>query len=308
MFFRAFTRLFRRDKEPVLPGADLLRDLGRIETFPTLSDTALRAMALTNDPTASTDDLVDLIRRDGVLTVALLKLANSAAYGGRHPTENVHRAVVRLGQRGCRQVLAAVAARGVFRHPAPEGARVCDGLLRHALFTGTLASKLSATGGLGFRGEEFTAGLLHDIGRVILCTRAPAAFPAIDPMTFDEGPDVLANERAVLSIDHCEIGARFARVNHLPGGVIAAVLNHHFPSAEQEYRLLVVLTAVADVLANHVQRERKLTNFDPNDEPAFAVFRRCAGEAAWNDIRADLSNTVVVALRETRAMLRAVAN
>jgi len=308
MFFSAFTRLLRRNPSPQVPVAGLLGNLDRVETFPTLSDTAARALSVMNDPNAALTDLADLIRRDGVLAAAVLKLSNSAAYRGRYPTDTVSKATAKLGMRGCQQVLATVGVRGVFKSRVPGAEAACEALLRHALFTATLATRLNAAGGIGFRGEEFTAGLLHDIGRVILCVRAPEAFPRVDPLTFREDAETLAHEHAVMGTDHCAIGTRFALANALPRPVACAIRHHHAPGAEKEYPLLVALTAAADALANHVQRERKLTNFCPERCPGFVHLRHVFGPHTVRDVRKALTSAVVDALRETRTLLRIAAD
>jgi putative nucleotidyltransferase with HDIG domain len=304
MFFKAFTRLLRREPTPQLPASELLRDLTRVDTLPTLSDTTTRAISLTNEPTATLADLSELIRRDSVLTVAVLKLANSAAYGGRHPTQSVHTAISRLGMRGCRQVLAAAGVRWVFQNRAPQVAGACEALLRHALFTGALAVRLGAAGHFGFRGEEFTAGLLHDIGRVIVCARAPDDFTRADSLSFRESAGILAREREVLGIDHCEIGARFAEVNSLPRSVANAIRNHHTPAGEKDFQLLVALTTAADELANHVQCERKITTFRPEKCKGFQTLHDLVGRETMKDLQKAVHTSVVEAIRETRAMLR----
>lgn len=305
MFFKAFTRLFRREPSPPAALSELLlRDLGRVESFPTLSDTTVRAMAVANDPSATIADLAELVRRDGVLAVSVLKVVNSAAYRGNRPTENVQQAAVRLGMRRCQQVISAVGVRGVFKYSSPQVATACEGLLRHALFTATLATRINGVGRLGFRGEEFTAGLLHDIGRVIVCVRAPDAFAQADPMTFDEDDGLLTRERAVLQSDHCELGARFALANQLPRAVASAILNHHYPEAEREFPLLVALTAAADELANHVQRERKLTTYHADEHPGFSQLCELVDAATVKAVRKALPGAVIDALRETRALLR----
>jgi HD-like signal output (HDOD) protein len=298
MFFRAF-KLFAR-REPPAPAVELLRDLDRVDTLPVLSDTALRAMALVNDPDATLADVGDLIRRDGALVAALLKLANSAAYGGRQQVESLPRATARLGLKGCYQVLTALGMRGAFGRSAVGG----DVLLRHALFTGTLASRLSAAGGLAFRGEEFAAGMLHDIGRVVIAARAPAAVARADLLTFREDGDTLARERAALGTDHCAIGARFAEVNNLPVSVTAAIRHHHAPADAPEYPVLTALVAAADAVANHAQTERNLTAFRPRRAPGFARLPALVGADTAAAIEKAVPDAVVTALRETRAMLR----
>ncbi|MDY3556049.1 HDOD domain-containing protein [Gemmata sp. JC717] len=307
MFFTAFRRLFRREPSPQLHTSDLVRDLGRIESFPTLSHVTVRAMALTNDPKATLADVAELIRHDPVLSVGVLKVANSAANRGRRASENVQQATVRLGMRRCQQVIATVGVRGVFKYTSPLAELMCETLLRHSLFTANIASRLNAAGELGFRGEEFTAGLLHDIGRVIMCVRAPAAFASLDPLTFQEDGGVLARERDAIKFDHCEIGVRFARANQLPATVTNAILNHHYPQAEREFPVLVALAAVADGIANHAQRERKLTNYRPEKCPGFIRLLANVGPEKTRAVRAAVSRAVVDSLRETRAMLKLTA-
>lgn len=306
MLFNIFSRLRRRtDRLPAVTAERLLHDLARVDTFPVLSDTTARALALTNDPNATLADIVDLVRRDTVLTVAILKLANSMAYRGKFPVDDLKKAVPRLGLRGCRQVLAAAGMRGVFRNRPPQVADACEALLRHGLFTAALAGQLNAVAGIGFGGEAFTAGMLHDIGRLVVCVRAPDAFARVDPLTFDEAPAVLDSERALLGTTHCELGGRFARANGLSEGVIAAIEGHHRPAGEKRFPLLVALTAAADDLANHVQRERKLGPFRPGRSAGFAALRGVLGDALGTVAPAALGAIVVGAIRETRAMLRA---
>ncbi|MBX9626949.1 MAG: HDOD domain-containing protein [Gemmataceae bacterium] len=307
MFFRAFAKLARAiaPLPPIEP--DAIRDLGRIESFPTMSDTAVRVIGLANDPDATIAGMAQVIRRDGVVAAAVLKAANSALYRGRYPTEDVLDAVVRLGMRGCTSVVTAFCMKGHYRHPTPDGQAACDGLLRHALFTANIAARANAAADLGFKGEEFTAGLLHDIGRVILCVRSPAGFARADPMTFKEDPRVLAREREMVGLDHCEVGVRFARANKLPESVSEAILNHHFPAADGEHRRLTALVALADRLANHVQREHALKGYAADDCPGFRVLQSRLRPPAAEKLRAAIPGAVVQALRATRHMLRLTA-
>lgn len=304
MFFRAFAKLARAVVAPPPPDPDAFRDLGKIESFPTLSDTAVRVISLSHHPSTSIAQVAQVIRRDGVVAAAVLKTANSALYRGRSEVLDVLDAVVRLGLRGCTNVVTAFCMKGHYRHPTPEGQAACDGLLRHALFTANIASRANAALDLGFKGEEFTAGLLHDIGRVILCVRSPAGFAHADPMTFDEDHKVLARERDAVGFDHCELGVRFARANKLPESVSEAILNHHFPAVESEHRRLTALVALSDRLANHVQRTHALKGFSFDACPGFRVLQARLGPAAAGHLRQGLPGAVVQALRATRHMLR----
>ena len=304
MFFRAFAKLARAVVAPPPPEPAAFRDLGKIESFPTLSDTAVRVIALAHHPDATIAAMAHAVRRDGVVAAAVLKAANSALCRGRSQVEDVLDAVVRLGIRGCTNVVTAFCMKGHYKHPTPDGQAACDGLLRHALFTANIAARANAALDLGFKGEEFTAGLLHDIGRVILCVRSPAGFANADPMTFDEDGRVLAREREAVGFDHCEVGVRFARANKLPESVAEAILNHHFPAAEGEHRRLTALVALSDRLANHVQRTHALKGYSFDECPGFRVLQGRLGPAAAGHLRQGLPEAVVQALRATRHMLR----
>ncbi|MCS6864860.1 MAG: HDOD domain-containing protein [Gemmataceae bacterium] len=305
MFFKAFTRLFRRQPAAVvIPTTELLRDLTKVESLPTLSDTSLRALQLIHNPHTTLADVTEVVRRDGILTAGILKLANSLAYRGKYPTEDVGKAILRLGLNGCRQVIAAVGVSSVFKHRWPHVEEACEVLLRHALFTAILASRLNKAAQLGFQGEEFTAGLLHDVGRIIIGTRVPHWFSQLEVLSFHEDAETLARERKWLRIDHCYVGAEFAKANRLPDSVTSVILHHHEPESEKRYPVLVALVAMADALANHVQRDHKVTNLRVEQLRGVGVLAQRVGTDACQALAEAIPTTVVGALRETRAMLR----
>lgn len=282
----------------------LVRDLTGGDGLPALPATTVRALALVNDPDASAAAAADLIRRDGVLAAAVLRRANSALWGGRGDVPDLRRAVVRVGLAECGRLVCAVGLRAVYTNlPAAARGRV-EALHKHALFAAGVACGLAKAAG-GDGGAEFAAGLLHDIGRVVVAARCPDEADEADPLDFEEGDDVLRRERAVLGIDHAAIGYQFAQANDLPEGIGRAVLNHHRPADEQYQRELVAVVAVADRVANHAQRTRNLAGYDPADCPAYELL---AGELAGpreEAVRAALPRVVVKALKDARAMLKA---
>src|SRR5262249_10922461 len=94
-----------------------------------------------------------------------------------------------------------------------------------------------------------------------------------DPMDFVEGPDILLRERAVLGTDHCYFGSWFANLNNLPAPLASALQFHHTPEAAEEHQPLVALVAVADHMANYVQRENRAEGYDAATNPMWAVLR-----------------------------------
>jgi hypothetical protein len=126
-------------------------------------------------------------------------------------------------------------------------------------------------------------------------------------MTFEEGSGLLFREREVLGVDHCWLGVRFAEANRLPAAVVAAVRYHHAPVAETTHRRLVALTALADRLANHVQRRRKVADYTFDGCPGFAVLAADWDARRRAEVRASLPKAVVWSMRLTRGMLASAA-
>jgi HD-like signal output (HDOD) protein len=91
----------------------VLSDLERIDTYPTLSDTTIRAMAMMNNPDTSTAEVAGLIYRDTVLAASVLQLANNWMYRGRKEVVDVQQAVLRIGLKECGRMLSAIGLRSM---------------------------------------------------------------------------------------------------------------------------------------------------------------------------------------------------
>ena len=291
---------------PVAARTAVLDGLDRLESLPPLSDTAVRAMTMVHGSNHSTKDVATLIRRDAVIATAVLKLANSVVYRGRGPASDVQQAVLRIGLRECAKVICLVGVERLYAHCPPTVRWRCDILHKHALFVASLATWMNRVGCLGFTGAEYTAGLLHDIGRLIACVKAPDAAGAADPLDFLEDDDeVLARERAHLGIDHCALGYQFATKNGLPAATVRVILNHHRPFEEQFETALVPLIAVADQVANYAQRKHVIDGFDLSACRAYELLTQTWTVEREGAFRKALPTIVVSALRETRRMLKA---
>ena len=304
--------LFRRAQPPAdtppprLAEQGRFTQLDRLDVLPHLSDTAVRAMALANDPDSTLADMAALIRRDGVLAAATLKLANSVVYRGAREVTDIRQAVLRLGQRGCGGVIAAAGVKNLYARLSPAVRKPCESVLRHSLFVGELASAVARFLRLQFGGEEFTAGLLHDIGRVVMCVNAPDHYAEVCTPARDAHPDGRRMERVAFGTDHCTVGGQFAAKNGLPPRIALAIENHHDPDAESESRPLTAVVALADAIANHLQLERDLATFPLDAHPAFAVLRRLAAADRVLDLQVELRVLVVECVRQARSVLRSM--
>jgi HD-like signal output (HDOD) protein len=292
------------DPNPTTLRRMALADLERVETFPTLSDTTIQLVGMADRENVSVAEVAAVIRRDGVLAAWILRAANTCAYRGRTAVDDVQQAILRMGVPECSRLLCAGGLRRIYDQYSPAIRERCDVLLRHSLFVGQLASGLAKLSDSVAPGPAFTAGLLHDIGRVILCVKCDAA---TSPPATREDDDTPAHERDAYGIDHCAIGYQFATRNALPENVVRVTLNHHRPEEEHLQCPMVSLVALAERIANHVQWSHNIAGYPLDECPRFEVLSRGWGQKRMDSFRAGLSATAIRALRATRLMLKSCA-
>jgi diguanylate cyclase (GGDEF)-like protein/putative nucleotidyltransferase with HDIG domain len=201
-------------------GIEALGDL------PVLDRTLVRVRALADDPEASTHDLVVALEADANLAANLLRFANSAVNARPVRAATLHQAVMLIGRRSVGS-LALEAQVCSFFERAPGGGGVARGQLHiHAVQVGACAAELARRAGAD-PGAAHLAGLLHDLGKLIL----PAAFgtEALDELAAGTpaGPARVVAERETLGIDHAAAGARFVALAGLDDDVIGAIGGHH---------------------------------------------------------------------------------
>ncbi|HEV3437600.1 MAG TPA: HDOD domain-containing protein [Gemmata sp.] len=282
----------------------VLENLDSADAYPTLSDTTIRAMAMMNEENPSMQEVAGIIRRDAVVAAAVLRIANSCMYRGRNTVGDIQKAVLRIGMKECGKIVCSIGLKAISSSCTPEVRNRCDVLHKHSLFVATLASHINRIGRLGFSGIEFSAGLLHDIGRVVACVKAPIESAAVDRLDFQEDEETLIVERNYLGIDHCAIGHQFAVKNNLPEPLAQSILNHHRPQNELSHFELVYLLALADRIANHVQREHNITGYSPSECPLFKELSFSWALERRTSFCRVLPSIVVKAFKETRAMLK----
>jgi HD-like signal output (HDOD) protein len=236
-----------------------------VDHMPTLPDTAMRAMSLANDPGCKLADFARLVEGDTTITAGLLRIANSPLYSRGGAALGLHQAVVRLGLWQCKNLIVSVSVRTLFRRMAGDTQAQCATLWHHGYVTAYLCRQLNRTFRLGFDGEEFSAGLLHDLGRILLVLADPTCADRAGTMDFDEDADKLQVERAAIGIDHCALGSWFGEHTRLPEPLIQTMRYHHEPMRAETTPKLVALVAAADHLANHLQREEDMAVYNPED-------------------------------------------
>src|SRR5262249_3045370 len=149
---------------------------------------------------------------------------------------------------------------------------------------------------LGFDGEEFSAGLLHDLGRILLVLADPECSAAAAVMDFREEQDLLERERAAIGIHHCALGGWFGEHSKLPESLLHTLWYHHEPNVSDDSKRLVILVATADHMANHLQRGEDVEAYQPEENLGLAHLWARWPEARRERLLAELPSLMTESL------------
>lgn len=224
-----------------------------LKSLPPVSDTALRLTSLLSEPAVANDDVVQVLRHDNVLTAKLLRACNSAYFGLEEPVYSVEQAVLLLGHQQTLHIVLTIAFGGAMVSPLPGYVEEATVLRRHSVVAATAAETL-ASEDLAVSVQPsvgFTAGLLHDIGRLVMCQAVPSARLAAVRARVEGGCNRLEAERDALGTDHAAVGAALLELWRVPAEIAEGVANHHQPACEPRPKLSA-LVHLANALAHAV--------------------------------------------------------
>lgn len=197
-------------------------------SLPSLPQTLIPLLESCRNPETDIRELADLTARDIAVSTKMLRLANSAFIGARHPFESISQAVIYLGRDTLHNIVIALAVQEVLAQP-PKAEPGVDRprFWYHALLTALLSKDLAEQSGFAHPSTCYLAGLLHDVGKILLATNFPGNSLALEPL--DDEASRLREEVSRFGIDHAEAGRLLAEHWHLPGSVSEAISHHHRP-------------------------------------------------------------------------------
>lgn len=225
---------------------EILSTIGSIPAMPTV---IVKIRKLLRNPDVSFTELAQTIKYDPGLTVNILRLANSAYFGFFRAVNSVQQGVVRLGTERIFE-LAVTAAVAPMTQKAVKGYDLSPGRLwEHSVAVAIGAEQLALALNIKAPDYTFTAGLLHDIGKIVLGTFVEVDAAPIMALSLQEGVSFDEAEKQVLGIDHAEAGAILLEKWDLPESIVNVNRWHHQPDQFQGDTLVLDLVHVADVLA-----------------------------------------------------------
>lgn len=231
--------------------------------------------ALLNDPHSGIDDISNVINQDPALTTRLLKIVNSPYYGFPSQINTISRAITIVGTRELTQLVLATSVISAFKG-IPTDLIDMDTFWQHSLATAITAKFLAETLHLPQREQYFIAGLLHNIGSLVLFQSLPElAREAINSAKF--GHEVLYEaEQRLLGFDHGEVGATLLEAWRLPASLAEVARYHHRPSLATLDRTAVDIVHIADILVSSVPFGHSGDNHVPPLDPTAWERLSCA--------------------------------
>ncbi len=238
-----------------------------VKSMPAFPESVNKIIELASDINCSAKQLVRVIERDPVITMKVLQMVNSSFYCLPRKLTSAHHAVAYLGLNTVKNLAVGIAAVGILSTEGVGGLNT-NAFLHHSLATAVIARRL----GMKIKDkhqydltEFFVAGLVHDFGKLVFMRNYADGFNRAIEAARKRRRALHEAERALMGIDHAQVGGILGGEWHLPEHLTVCMREHHLDAHEGG----VLLDCV--IVANHLSKVRKIGSsgnyFVPEDLP-----------------------------------------
>ena len=245
----------------VLTDDKLHSRIAKISSLPTLPSIYNKLVAEMQSESASMQKIAGLIKQDVSLTAKLLQMTNSAFFGLSTRVENPLQAANLLGMETVKSLVLAAGVFSQFKESGLPGFSI-DSIYNHSLAVGTSARHFANAFGLGRKHSEdaLMAGMLHDIGKLVLLTNFHDELAKAITIAQNENVPMHEAERQVLGVSHCEIGAHLLSLWGMSDLILEAVTLHDTPK-NSACPMVNILASVH--IANAFDHDQNMPDRDP---------------------------------------------
>ena len=216
------------------------------------------------DPSSSAQDIARVIQKSPSLTATLLKIVNSAFYGLRSKIDSIPRAVMLMGSKEVSHLAMGITIMETFRHIPKEVLDVAS-FLDHHLACGIVARELAIQSNISGKEHLFVSGMLHDIGRLVLCKYFPQETLLTFYLAEQSNVPLYTVEKRILGCNHTQIGKILLQKWGLPHALVDNIYYHHEPSSSPRPAMAAIVQ-IADMMVHGMgigaSAERGIPTFD----------------------------------------------
>lgn len=252
----------QKQKVTTLTAKELVTGSIRLVSLP---EVCIRVNEMLDDPTVTAMELGHIISQDTSLTARLLKIVNSSYYGFQAKIETVSRAITVVGLRELRGLVIAASAVETFSNVSDEVLNKVR-FWRHSLYCGVIARLLAEQCHVLHSERLFVAGLLHDIGKLIIAQRLPQEIRAIAVEADLAQRAEFEVEQDLLGFNHAEVGGELMHAWNMPETLFESVAYHHNPRHAEVGVMETCLVHMANIFTDEAEQGLDMINDKPIQE------------------------------------------
>ena len=220
-----------------------------LEALTPIPQTALKILRITRRDNYSIESIVKELRKDQVLAARTLQMCNSAMFAGKIRIETIKDALLMLGESTLINSVITTAIQNYFSQSDTSGYSLCrGGMFFHSLGCAVTAEIIARMTGKVAPRTAYTAGLLHDIGKVVLDQYIAPLCPLFFRRLHHHQADFMKLEKKILGITHCDAGKILAEKWQFSSALTEVIRHHHEPEKCRKHQQLVSLVHIADLI------------------------------------------------------------
>ncbi len=223
----------------LLSGRELIRKIiANTASLPAMPEVMIKVQRMIKLPGTTPNQLAKIIETDPAIVAGILKVANSAYYGFRGKVTSIQHASALFGTRRLAELIAAMSTGGMLGNAMDGYGLKAGDMWRHSIAVAVTASEIAAIVSEDALESAYMAGLLHDVGKIILNPYVQRRGLLFDQyISSNPGKTIQDAERSILGFDHAMIAGILCDNWNLPKAINFAIRHHHQPSTADDHQL-----------------------------------------------------------------------
>lgn len=237
---------------------------------------AIKFSEAIKDPLTSNQDLENIVSEDSALAAKVLMISNSALFNFPSKIDTISKAITIIGHKQLSEIILSCSIVAMFKD-IPQDVIDMDMFWRHSIAVATTARILASSRHEQNIEKFFTAGLLHDVGKLILFVEAPKY--ALEVITKSAETNELMHkvEQDIIGFDHAKLGSMLLKKWKLPDEIVSSVYYHHMPTVSSGDIIGPSIIHIADIISHSLQYGSSGEKFVPT-----------LNEKAWSSLDLDI--------------------